>query len=392
MSNSILCLNSIAERGLESLREKGFKLGTQIKQPDGILLRSHHLRAEDIPKSVQGVARAGAGVNNIDVSGCTARGIPVFNTPGGNANAVKELVLAALLLCSRGILPGIHYLESLSHIRDVKEMTQKMEAKKKDFKGVDLAMRSLGVIGLGAVGARVADIALTMGMKVLGYDPALSVDNAWRLPRNVERCDSLEQLTRQADYISLHVPALDSTLSLVDKGFLTQCKKGTRLLNFSRAEVIDVQAVCTALKSGILSAYVADFPHPDLIGMEGVIFMPHLGASTIEAEENCALMAADQLYDFLYSGNITNSVNYPSIHLAWNGKYRLALSNHNVPKMLNSVLETLGNATINVSELLNKSRGDIAYNLIDIDKNPNQQCIDALRNLDGIIGVRVIKH
>ena len=392
MAARVLCLNTIAERGLESLRQKGFEVGTDIQNPDGILLRSYHLQIEDIPDSVHGVARAGAGVNNIDVAGCTERGIPVFNTPGGNANSVKEIVLAGLLLSSRGILPGISYVESLGRIKDVREMTQKMEAEKKQFKGIDLAGRSLGVIGLGAVGARVADAALILGMRVFGYDPMLSVENAWRLSSDVERCESIQQLVRQADYISLHVPALDSTVSLVDKNFLSQCKPGTRLLNFARAELIVVADVRAALKSGTLSAYISDFPHPDLIGMKGVVCMPHIGASTVEAEENCALMATDQLYDFLRSGNIANSVNYPNICLESNSTYRLAFSNHNVPKMLNSVLEILGNADINVTDLLNKSRGDIAYNLIDIDRAPDGKCIEAVRAIKGILGVRVIEH
>jgi D-3-phosphoglycerate dehydrogenase len=229
-------------------------------------------------------------------------------------------------------------------------------------------------------------------MRVIGYDPMLSVESAWRLSREVERCENIQQLVRQADYMSLHVPVLDATKSLVNKDFLSQCKKGARLLNFARSEIVVVDDVKAALKSGVLKAYVSDFPHPKLVGVEGVTLMPHIGASTVEAEENCALMAADQLYDFLRSGNISNSVNYPNIRLEPNSGYRLAFSNRNVPKMLNSVLEILGDATINVTELLNKSRGDVAYNLIDIDRNPDEKCITSVRSLKGIIGVRVIKH
>ena len=387
---NILTLNKIARRGLDVLKERGFHAGDDCPQPEGILLRSHLLSAEAIPDSVAAIARAGAGVNNIPVAACTARGIPVFNAPGANANAVKELVLAGLLLSSRGILPGIRYVESLAAIADGEILERQIEAEKNRFKGVNLAGRVLGIIGLGAIGARVADIALQLGMRVLGYDPALSVDAAWRLPREVERRESLRHMVRDADYISLHVPALDSTRALISEELLAACKPGARLLNFSRRDVVDPSSVVTALERGILSCYVTDFPYPELISREDVILMPHIGASTTEAEENSAIMAAEELCDFLISGNISNAVNYPSISLERRGCYRLAVSNRNVPKKLNAILSVLADAELNVVDMLNRSRDDIAYSLIDLDEVPGEQQLLHIKALEGVIRVRAI--
>ena len=388
--HSILTLNNIASRGLAVLRSRGLHAEDDCAQPDAILLRSQVLPPEAIPGSVAAIARAGAGVNNIPVADCTQRGIPVFNTPGANANAVKELVIAGLLLSSRGILQGIEYVRSLSSITDRKTLEQRVEAEKKRFKGVDLAGRVLAVVGLGSVGARVADIALQLGMRVLGYDPALSVEAAWRLPREVERRESLQALVRDADYITLHVPALDSTQALINAELLSLCKPGVRLLNFSRREVVQESSVIEALESGILSCYVTDFPCPQLAGREGVISMPHIGAGTVEAEENCAVMAAEVLCDFLLSGNIRNAVNYPAIALEMRGRHRLAISNRNMPKKLNAILSVLADAEINVADMLNRSRGDIAYSLVDLDEAPDAHLLTKIRALEGVIRVREI--
>lgn len=392
MHYKIRCFNKISEHGLSFFKKYDCEVGDDVANPQGLLLRSHHLNNTDIASSVLAIARAGAGVNNIDVNWCTAKGIAVFNTPGANANAVKELVLAALLLCSRDILQAANYVQSLTDINDNAELNKKIESEKKQFKGVDLAGRTLGVVGLGAVGARVADMALNLGMRVIGYDPALSVDSAWRLSRQIERCENLTQLARSSEYISLHIPAVTATLSLVNKKFLAECKKNLCLLNFSRAEIVDTADIVTALNDGTLKAYVADFPHPDLLKQPNAILLPHIGASTVGAEENCALMAAEQLYNFLATGNVVNSVNYPALYLEQKSTYRVAVSNINAPKMLNSILAILGNADINVIDLLNKSRDNIAYNVIDIDASPGEECLDNIKSLDGISGARVIKN
>lgn len=386
----ILKLNPIAESGVRALARHGCRVVEDCPDPDAILLRSRKLESAEIADSVLAVARAGAGVNNIPVEECTRRGIPVFNTPGGNANAVKELVMAAMLLAARDIYRGIRYVEALPFDNN-EALIGKLEAEKKRFKGTDLAGHCLGIIGLGAVGARVAQMAMTLDMQVLGYDPALSLEGAWRLPNQVERCDTLTGLVRRSDYISLHVPVLDSTRALIDGKLLAHCKPGARLLNFSRAEVVDVEAIADALDRKILTRYISDFPDVRLLGREDVIQMPHIGASTREAEENCALMAAEQLGEFLLSGNISNSVNFPPLSLDRRGGYRLSVSNMNVPKMLNSILNILGEANLNVVDMSNRSRGDIAYNLIDLETMPHESMLGQIRRLEGIIGLRIIK-
>ncbi len=386
----ILRLNEIAPRGREILEARGLRLVQKCAAPDAILVRSHKISEAELPESVRALARAGAGVNNIPVEACTRRGIPVFNTPGANANSVKEIVIAALLLCSRGILPGIRYVENLGTEWTDEELNSKLEAEKKQFKGVDLAGRTLGVVGLGAVGARVAKAGLTLGMRVIGYDPALSVDAAWRLPGEVERREQLHYLVRDADYISVHVPVLESTRALFNKKLLSECRKGASLLNFSRVEVVDVAAIKEALDSGRLSYYVTDFPHPLLLRHKSAILMPHIGASTVEAEENCAVMAVEQLYDFLCSGNISNSVNFPSISLERRGEHRVAVCNLNLPKQLNAILSVLGEQNLNVVDMLNRSRGDIAYNLIDLEQQPGTRLLQQIKGLEGVINVRTI--
>ena len=382
--------NSIAVKGLERFTRDKYEVASEIGSPDAILLRSHKLAEEEIVSSVRAIGRAGAGVNNIPVASCTERGIPVFNAPGANANAVKELVACALLLSSRGIVEGIGYSKSLSDISDSAEMHKLLEKEKKRFKGSEIYGKTLGVIGLGAIGSLVANMALSLGMRVVGYDPALSVDAAWRLPSEVERMENLQTLVARADYVTLHLPVLEATRNLVNADLLKSFKPGSVLLNFARGEIVDVDAVVTALDTGNLRRYACDFPEPQLISREDVLLMPHIGASTDEAEENCAIMAADQLVDFLENGNIRNSVNFPATYLERTEGYRLAIANKNVPKKLSQVLDILADKNINVIDMLNKSRDEVAYNLIDIASEPDQSLLDEVCAIDGIISVRAL--
>lgn len=387
----ILTLNQISVLGLERLPRDGYEIASEFRQPDAILLRSYKLQEADISASVKAIARAGAGVNNIPVAVCTERGIPVFNTPGANANAVKELIVAALTLGARGILEGIDYVQGLKHINDAAEMSQLLEKEKQRFKGGELVGKTLGVVGLGAIGSLVADTALKLGMNVIGFDPALSVDAAWRLPREVRKIDNLSTLFARADYITLHLPVLDSTRSLINRELLSNCRPHACLLNFAREEIVDTAAILAALNDASLRRYVADFPHPDLIGHANAILMPHIGASTDEAEENCAIMAADQLSDFLENGNITNAVNFPNLQLDRNAGVRLAITNRNVPKMLGQLLSILADQNINVIDMLNKSRDDVAYNLIDVSSEPGDTVLEHMRAVAGVVNVRVIR-
>lgn len=389
----VLTLNQISIRGLERLPRERYEIASEFSSPDAILLRSHKLQPDDIGPSVKAIARAGAGVNNIPIPVCSERGIPVFNTPGANANAVKELIVAALTLGSRGILEGMHYVQQLGHMTDAAEMSKLLEKEKQRFKGNELAGKTLGVVGLGAIGSLVADTALKLGMDVIGYDPALSVDAAWRLPREVRKIDNISSLFARADYITLHLPVLESTRGLVGKDLLSHCKPGARLLNFAREEIVDTQAIIDALEAGRLYRYITDFPAPGLIGRADVILMPHIGASTDEAEENCAVMAADQLRDFLENGNIGNSVNFPALSLdrSGPGSVRLAVTNRNIPKMLGQLLSILADADINVIDMLNKSRDDVAYNLIDVASEPSPELLDKMRAVAGVVNVRLIR-
>tara|TARA_R110002167_G_scaffold361237_1_gene579339 strand:+ start:4109 stop:5284 length:1176 start_codon:yes stop_codon:yes gene_type:complete len=387
----VLTLNQISTKGLSRLPADQYELATDIAAPDAILLRSHKLQIAEISSSVKAIARAGAGTNNIPISACTELGIPVFNSPGANANAVKELVIAGLALGSRGILAGVSYVNTLAHMTDAAEMAKLLEKEKKRFKGNELAGRTLGVVGLGAIGSMIANAALNLGMEVIGYDPALSVDAAWRLPSSVKKMDNLSTLFAKADFITLHLPVLDSTRGLVNSELLSSCKAGCCLLNFAREEIVDVSAVVDALDSGKLRQFITDFPVPSLIGRSDVILMPHIGASTDEAEENCAIMVADQLNDFLLNGNITNAVNFPNLHLERSGQCRLAIANNNVPKILGSVLGILADADINVVDMLNKSRDEIAYNLIDLGSEVSPALLEQLRALEGVINVRLIQ-
>lgn len=387
----VLTLNQISVLGLERLPRDRYEIASEFSNPDAILLRSHKLQAEDIGDSIKAIARAGAGVNNIPVAFCSERGIPVFNTPGANANAVKELIISALTLGSRGILEGMAYVQTLAHMSDAGEMSKLLEKEKQQFKGNELLGKTLGVVGLGAIGSMVADTALKLGMNVIGYDPAISIDAAWRLPREVKKMDNLVALFAKADYITLHLPVLDATRGLVNRELLAHCKPSACLLNFSREEIVDVDGAIAALENGSLRKYITDFPTPKLIGRSDVILMPHIGASTDEAEENCAIMAADQLRDFLEHGNVSNSVNFPSLALDRSGGVRLAITNRNIPGMLGQLLSLLANANINIIDLLNKSRDDIAYNLIDVASEPGDALLEEMRSVVGVVNVRLIR-
>lgn len=390
MAKQVLTLNQISLKGLERFPRDDYEIASEFVRPDAIMLRSYKLQETEIPASVLAIGRAGAGVNNIPVAACTARGIPVFNSPGANANAVKELVATGLLLGSRGIIEGIDYVRTLDNVEDAAELNATLEAHKKQFKGSELVGKTLGVVGLGAIGSLVAEMALTMGMEVVGYDPALSVDAAWRLSSQVRKADTLSALFARCDYISLHLPVLDSTRGLVNAELLGSVRPGACLLNFARQEIVDEVALLQSLDQGHLRKYIADFPSPALIGNNNVILMPHIGASTEEAEDNCAIMAADQLRDFLENGNIKNAVNFPTLQLDRVSGCRLSVTNTNVPKILGNVLSILADENINVIDMLNKSRDEVAYNLIDISTQPDADAIEKMRGLEGVINVRLI--
>ncbi|MFT6288419.1 MAG: D-3-phosphoglycerate dehydrogenase [Alcanivorax sp.] len=390
MATKILKLNQVSIKGLERFPRDTYEIASEFQKPDAILLRSHKLCEAEIAASVVGIARAGAGVNNIPLEFCTQRGIPVFNTPGANANAVKELVAAGLLLGSRGIIEGFQYVQTLGDMQDETALNKLLEAQKKQFKGAELAGKTLGVVGLGAIGSMVAEMALTFGMKVVGYDPALSVEAAWRLSSKVRKASSLSSLFAQCEFISLHLPVLDTTRGLINGDLLNLVQPGTCLLNFARQEIVDTGSIVYALENGNLRKYIADFPTAELIKRDDVILMPHIGASTEEAEDNCAIMAADQLRDLLENGNIRNSVNFPSVQLEPVEGYRLAVTNDNVPKILGSILAILADENINVLDMLNKSRDQIAYNLIDLASEPAPSVLKKMCDLEGVLNVRLL--
>ena len=389
----IRTINNLSEKGLAIFPGRDYELGAEIADPDAILVRSHQLTIKDATASLRAVGRAGAGVNNIPVSEYTEQGIVVFNTPGANANAVKELVMAGLLLSCRGIIPGIEFVSTLDDNTDKTDVNRLVETNKKRYKGRELKGRTLGVLGLGAIGSMVAEMALNMDMEVLGYDPAISVEAAWRLSRRVQKMDVMQQLFAQSDIVSLHVPILESTRGMINQETLGSFREGAVLLNFSREEIVDNDAISEALDSGRISQYISDFPTPELMGKPGVVAMPHLGASTDEAEENCAVMVAEQVLDFLENGNIRNSVNFPDLSLERSDSgYRLALANRNVPRILGSVLSILADRNINVIDMLNKSRDDVAYNLIDIESKPTEELVRSILAIDGVINVRVFSE
>jgi D-3-phosphoglycerate dehydrogenase len=378
--------------GLERFSADQYAVGADVDAADAVLLRSHKLGVDELSSGLQAIARAGAGTNNVPVAECSKRGIVVFNTPGANANSVKELVLTGLLLASRDVLGGINYVRSLAAVQDDGELNKLVEAEKKRFKGRELVGKTLGVVGLGAIGSMVARAGLDLGMNVVGYDPALSVDAAWRIPAEVERMQNLPSLFAKADYVTLHVPLLPATEGLINEESLRAFKPGSVLLNFARQPIVDATALAAALENGQVARYVADFPVPGLLEHDKVLLTPHLGASTEEAEENCAVMAADQLRRFLETGSIVNSVNFPAVASEAHEGFRLAVSNENVPGMLGQMTAVLAERNINVIDLINKSRDDVAYNLIDLSEAPDQGLIDAIAQIESVINVRVIEN
>ena len=383
--------NQISVKGLERFPRQSYEVGSDIGHPDAFLLRSQKLQGVEVPSSLLAAARAGAGVNNIPIAGYSKLGVVVFNTPGANANAVKELVMAGMLLATRGILPGMAYVNTLTHMADSAEMAALLEKEKSRFAGGEIKGKTLGIVGLGAIGSLVADMGLAMGMKVVGFDPALSIDAAWRLSNEVQRAENLQALLARSDYVSIHVPAMDATHHLINAAALAGMKPAAVLLNFARESIVDSAAVLNSLNAGKLGCYVCDFPEPALLGHANVIAMPHIGASTEESEENCAVMAANQLMDYLENGNIQNSVNMPSISMGRAaGTQRITFSNDNVAGVLGHVLSVLADNNVNVIDMINKSRNELAFNIIDVEVAPASLVVQAIAAVAHVIRVRVI--
>lgn len=386
-SMKILTLNAISAKGLARLPEH-YTVGSDVTDPDAILVRSAVMHDMDIPASVKAIGRAGAGTNNIPVKTLSARGVPVFNAPGANANAVKELVIAGMLIAARNLVPAIRFVEGLAGSDE--EMHRATEAGKKQFAGTELPGRTLAVVGLGAIGCLVAEAAIKLGMKVVGFDPAITVDAAWRLPSQVRRAETVEDALRVADYVTLHVPLVDATRNLIDAQRLAVMRANAVLLNFAREGVVDNAAVVQALDAGKLAAYVCDFPANALKGRARVVALPHLGASTEEAEENCAVMVAEQVADYLEHGNILNAVNFPNVAMPRESAYRLAIANANVPNMVGQISSLLAGAGLNIHNMVNKSRGEMAYTLVDVDSAVSDALIAELARIAGVLAVRYL--
>ncbi|HIA07541.1 MAG TPA: 3-phosphoglycerate dehydrogenase [Chromatiaceae bacterium] len=384
----ILTLNNISITGLDRLPRDCYEVASEIQHPDAIMLRSYKMHDMELADSVLAVGRAGAGVNNIPVDKMSERGIPVFNAPGANANAVKELVIAGMLLACRNICQGWDYsrgLEGSDH-----DVSKAVEQGKKQYVGFELPGRTLGVVGLGAIGIQVANAALALGMKVIGFDPDITVDRAWQLSSDVEAATSADDLLTRADFVTFHVPLVDSTKNMINAQRLSTMKDGVVLLNFARDGIIEESAMIDAIDSGKVYAYVCDFPSNGLKGHDRVITLPHLGASTKEAEDNCAVMIADQLRAFLEDGNITNSVNFPTIDLPRNGGSRLVVVNRNVPNMVGQISTCLADASLNIIDLLNKSRGDIACTIVDLESDVTDDTLEGIVAIDGVLSARLL--
>jgi D-3-phosphoglycerate dehydrogenase len=384
----ILLLNQISAAGLNRLPEARYVAGKEITEPDAILVRSADMHAMDIPLSVRAIGRAGAGTNNIPVKAMSARGVPVFNTPGANANAVKELVIAGMLLAARNLAGALDFVAELDPADG--EMEKKVEDGKKNYVGYELAGQTLGIIGLGKVGCLVADAAIKLGMHVLGFDPEITVDAAWSLPAQVKKAGSVGEVLRQASFVSLHIPLLEATKDLINADNISGMKHGAVLLNFSRAGIVNEQAVLAALKEKKLGHYVCDFPSRHANRHPGVIALPHLGASTREAEENCALMVVDQLVDFLEHGNVQNAVNFPSVSMLRESNYRIVIANANVPNMVGQISTALAEAGLNIHNMVNKSRGEMAYTLVDVESPVEPGVLQALGAIPGVLAVRYL--
>lgn len=384
----IKTFNNISEKGISRLPGADYDVDPGHESPDAIILRSYKLHDYPIPDSLLAVGRAGAGTNNVPVAKMSEHGIPVFNAPGANANAVKELVIAGMLLACRNICQAWDYA---SHVDGTPEEQNKaVEDGKKKYVGYELPGRTLGVVGLGAIGVYVANAAVALGMRVVGFDPTITVKSAWKMSSEVQEMPTIDELVRQSDFVTFHVPLLDSTRNLLNEARIATMKPGSVVLNFARDGIVDDEAVLKALESGKLSAYVSDFPAPNLKGNSKVITLPHLGASTAEAEENCAIMVADQVKDFLENGNIRNSVNFPEIKLARIGDSRLAIANENRPDMVGQISHVLGQASVNIHHMRNESRGDMAYTLMDLDTAIDENTLSQIRAIEGVLSARQI--
>ncbi len=385
---NIQTLNKISENGLVLFEKDGYKVGSDIENPDGIVLRSYNMHDRAFPETLQAIARAGAGVNNIPVKACAEKGIMVFNTPGANANAVKELTIAALLLCNRDIVQAISWVQTIKG--EGENVPKFVEKEKSKFAGTEIKGKTLGVIGLGAIGVMVANAAVALGMQVQGYDPYISVDAAWGLSRSVQKAADLKSLLATSDYITLHVPLIDETKNMINTEKLDMMKNGVRIINMSRGGLVNDSDLKQAIVAGKVAKYVTDFPNEELLGVDNVIAIPHLGASTEESEENCAVMAALQLKSYLEDGNIINSVNYPNCELNRASDFRITLANRNVPNMVGQISTMLANENINILNMLNKSKGEYAYTIIDVDQQVNADAINKLKSINGVLNVRVI--
>jgi len=385
----ILTFNNISVKGLDRLPRENYEVASEIQHPDAVLLRSYKLHDWDVPDTLKAVGRAGAGVNNIPVDTMTQRGIPVFNAPGANANAVKELVLSGMLLSARNLLGAWDYTRNLSGTDEA--LAKSVEAGKKQFVGFELAGRTLGVIGLGAIGVKVSNAAIALGMNVIGYDPHITVKNAWQLSAEVKQAANVDDMLGQVDFVTVHVPLIDATRGMINADRLANAKTGLTVMNFSRGGIVDDKAVCEALDSAKVSAYVCDFPTNDLLKQKGVIALPHLGASTHEAEENCAIMVADQVREFLQDGTVKNAVNFPEMYMPRNNSgHRLMVVNSNVPHMIEQISKTIANADLNIVDMLNRSRGDVACTLVDISAPVTQNVVDEMKRIEGVLTVRIL--
>lgn len=383
-----LCLNPIAKVGLDGFTEE-YEKTENVEEADGILVRSASMHDMDLPENLLAVARAGAGVNNIPLEKYASKGIVVFNTPGANANGVKEIVIAAMLLASRDIVGGINWVEAN---KDNPNIAKEAEKVKKNFAGTEVQDKKLGIIGLGAIGVKVANVAKHMGMEVYGYDPYVSVDAAWNLSRDVKHVINVDEIYENCDIITIHVPLLDSTREMINREAIAKMKKGVILLNFARDLLVDEEAVLAGIEEGKVRKYVTDFPNPTTAGNPGCIVIPHLGASTEESEDNCAVMAVRELKNFLENGNINNSVNYPSCDMGiCNQAGRIAIFHLNVANMITKFTALFGDNGINISDMTNKSKGDVAYTMLDVEMQPSEEIINTLRSIPGVIRVRVVK-
>lgn len=380
--------NAISALGLERLTAEGYEVGEDINEPDAIMLRSFKLHDVPVASTVKAIGRAGAGVNNIPLDKMSERGIVVFNAPGANANAVKELVIAGMLMACRNLVSACQYTTQLSGSDE--DVAKAVEAGKKKFAGYELPGKTLGVIGLGAIGAQVANAAEALGMKVIGYDPAITVHHAWQLSASVQKMDSADELFAEADFVSFHVPLIEATYNMLNADTLSMMKPGAVILNFARDGIVNDSDVLAAINAGQIGAYVSDFPTTELQGHDRVITLPHLGASTAEAEDNCAIMIAEQLKDYLENGNIRNSVNFPSIKLARRDGYRLAIANKNKPDMLAKISHQLGESGLNIKHMANESRNELAYTLIDTNLEPSADTLAKIAAIDGVLSVRLV--